>query len=573
MRCSSTLPPALRWISAGARAALRFSFLALTAVAAGSALTALPAQADVSLPGVFGDNMVLQQGVKVPVWGWAEPGEEVTVTFRDKTAKATADKDGKWRVDLDALQPLAEGEPFAVQGKNALKFNNVVVGDVWVCSGQSNMQWSLSASHNGKEEAASAKDDLLRVYMVPNKPSFVPLRDNPGKWQLCSPTSIGGFSGVGYFFGKELRKMLGATTPVGLIGTYVGGTPAQAWTSYEGLKNGPGLEPYVTAYENQLNDLSRAQKNYIRKLPDYVAELKTWSEGAGKNYAETLARWEAEAASAKKEGQPLPPLPGPALPEPARTMLPEAKSNMPGSLYNGMVAPIIPYAIKGAIWYQGESNAGAAPQYAILFPRMITDWRTRWGLGDFPFLFVQLANFRKRSATPTNAEWPLLREAQLRTLSLPNTGMAVIIDVGTGNDIHPPDKMDVGIRLSLPAKKLAYGKDIVYSGPIYDSMKVEDGKIRLSFKHIGGGLTISTSPWQQPAYPKPSTTELKGFAIAGEDKQFQWAEAKIEGDTIVVSSDKVPKPVAVRYGWDDDPEVNLYNKEGLPASPFRTDNW
>jgi sialate O-acetylesterase len=457
-------------------------------------------RAEIALHPLFGDHMVLQQGITAPVWGTAAAGEEVTVSIAGQRKSARAGADGRWQVKLDPMKP---GGPHEMTiGTVTLK--NVMVGEVWVCSGQSNMEWPVRASKNAPEEIAAAAFPQIRLFTVPKKPADTPQWDVAGTWKECSPESVPGFSAVGYFFGRELHKA--RNVPIGLIHTSWGGTAAELWTSRRVLEADPEFKPMIEQYE---------------------ARMKAFAEASEK---------------AKAEGKAPPKKPGPG----------------PAQLYNGMIAPLLPYAIAGALWYQGESNAGRAKQYQKLFPAMIRNWRDDWGQGDFPFLFVQLANYMKRKPEPAESHWAALREAQTLALSLPKTGMAVIIDIGEEKDIHPRNKQDVGRRLALAARHVAYGEDLVYSGPMYDSMKVEGNKARISFKHAGGGLEARGG-------------KLAGFSIAGEDKVFAWAEARIEGDTVVVWSDKVEKPAAVRYGWADNPECTLYNKEGLPAGPFRTD--
>jgi len=484
--------------------------------------------ADVRMPSIFGDNMVLQRGTALPIWGWAEPGEKITVEIAKQSATATADQSGRWMVKL---KPLSAGGPheLIVSGRNRLVFRNVMVGEVWICSGQSNMEWPVAASLNGSQEQAAANYPLIRLFTVKHKVSTTPQQDPEGKWDVCSPQTVGGFSGVGYFFGREIHKRLGV--PVGLIQSAWGGTPAEAWTSKSVLEADPELKPIVERWDQALAQYPTAVERYKQQLAD----------------------WEKSAAQAREKGEPEPKKPNP--PE-------DPKTNpwLPAGLYNGMICPLIPFAIRGVIWYQGESNADRAYQYRRLFPAMIKCWRKAWGK-EFPFLFVQLANFMEAKPEPVDDAWAELREAQLMTLSLPKTGMAVAIDIGEANDIHPKNKQDVGLRLALAAMKVAYGRNLVHSGPIYKSMKVEGNKIRLWFDNVGSGLVAK------------GDGVLKGFAIAGEDRKFVWAEAKIEGNTVVVWSEKVPKPVAVRYGWSCNPVCNLYNAEGLPASPFRTDDW
>lgn len=437
------------------------------------------ARADVTPHSLFADNMVLQQGIKVPVWGTAADGEEVSVTCQGQTAKTTA-KDGKWRVDL---APLKKGGPYemTIKGKNTVELKNVLVGEVWICSGQSNMEWSVNSSADKDKVIGASANPQLRLFTVRKTQADKPEAElqNPIKWAECNPTTVPGFSAVAYHFGKDLQKNL--ETPVGLIHTSWGGTPAEAWTSKTVLDN-----------------------------------LKLTSK-------------------------------------------PPANST---KLYNAMIAPLIPYAIKGAIWYQGESNAGRAHEYRTLFPAMIQNWRDDWKQNDdFPFLLVQLAPYTKILPEPAESNWAELREAQLlSTTKLKNVGMAVITDVGEENDIHPKQKEPVGARLALEARRIAYGQKIVSAGPIYDSMKVDGSKIVLKFKNVGGGLVVKGE-------------KLTGFTIAGEDRKFVNADAQIVDDTVVVSSSKVEKPVAVRFGWANFPVVNLWNKEGLPATPFRTDNF
>jgi len=429
--------------------------------------------------------MVLQQKMPVPIWGWADPGEKVTVTLGDAKATATAGQDGKWMVKLE---PMAAGGPHAmtVAGANTIALKDVLVGEVWVCSGQSNMQMSVRASNDAEKEIAAADYPNIRLFTVARKIAEQPVDDCQGSWVACSPETVPNFSAVGYFFGRKLHKDL--DVPVGLINSSWGGTLAEAWTSHEGLLVDDDFKPI----------LQRAEK-FEPKNP-----------------------------------------------------------NQASNLYDGMLHPLIPFAIRGAIWYQGESNVSRAAQYAKLFPAMIADWRKHWGEGDFPFLYVQLAPYRYGNQDPRNCAE--LWEAQLKTLSVPNTGMAVITDIGNVKNIHPRNKQDVGKRLALWALANTYGKDVVYSGPLYESMKVEGNKIRLQFKHVDGGLVARGG-------------KLTNFTIAGKDGEFVPAEAEIDGESIVVHSSAVDRPVAVRFGWRDDAEPNLFNKAGLPASPFRADNF
>ena len=472
--------------------------------------------ADVKLHGLFSDNMVLQRDAAVPVWGWADDGEKVTVEFRNQKVSTTA-KGGKWMVKLKKLK-AGGPDDLRVAGKNALTLKNVLVGEVWIASGQSNMEWPMRASYEPETEIAKTANPLLRLYTVPKLKADEPRDNVPNSWQECGPSTTSNFSAVAYYFGRDLAKAL--NVPVGIIHTSWGGSPAEVWMSHKVLSSNP-------AYKADILDAYAAQAEKAR---------------------EAIANFEKEQAAAKAEGKAF---------NKRRPNLPWK----PTELYNGMIAPLIPYSIAGAIWYQGESNAGRAHQYRSLFADMIRNWRNDWGQGDFSFLLVQLAPFMAIKDQPADSTWAELREAQaLATTKLPKVGMAVITDVGDEKDIHPKKKEPAGARLALAARKIAYGEDIVYSGPIYKSMKIKEGKAILSFRNTGSGLEARDG-------------ELKGFAIAGADQKFVWAKAEIQGDTIVVSSAEVSEPVAVRYGWADYPVVNLWNKEGLPASPFRTDDF
>lgn len=524
----------------------RFNWL-VCLLSGGLLLIALPTIADVKLPALIGDNMVLQQHAKVPIWGTADPGEPVTVTLRSvpqvaatsgkpvtvtssaQWVNTTANNDGRWMVSLDSLDAGGPFEMTIAGRNNTLTLRNVLVGEVWVCSGQSNMQWPVKASADAEREIAAADYPMIRLFSVKQIVAEGPLPDTEGSWGTCSSQTVGDFSAVGYFFGRESHKTLGV--PVGLIHSSWGGTPAEAWTSRPALESEPEFKPILERWERLL-----AKYSQVKKM-----------------YEDELAQWQPAAERAKAEGKP----------KPAKPMQPPGPDHphRASGLYNGMIAPLIPYAIQGVIWYQGESNADRSYQYRKLFPAMIQDWRGAWKHGDFPFLFVQLANWREIQPEPVESAWAELREAQLMTLTLPKTAMAVAIDIGDAADIHPKNKQEVGRRLALAAQSIAYGKEVVYSGPIYASMTTEGDKLRLLFTQVADGLMAK------------GDEPLKGFAIAGQDHKFVWADARIDGDTVVVWSDQVPHPVAVRYAWADNPVCNLYNKAGLPASPFRTDDW
>ena len=450
----------------------------------------------VTLPPFFNCNMVLQQGIEIPVWGWASKGEKVTVTLDKNTVSTRTDKNGKWRVSLPKMN---YGGPYkmTIKGKNFRTIENVMIGEVWVCSGQSNMEFKVSGTKNAETEIAAANYPNIRLFTVKKRVSKEPM-DNleDGEWWECTPQSVPTFSAVGYFFGRNLYEQL--KVPIGLIHTSWGGTVAETWTSAE----------------------------TIAKDADF---------------SEMLTKLKSVDMAAAKVG-------------------PNA---YPTLLYNGMLNPIIPYGIRGAIWYQGESNASRAQQYKRVFPNMIKDWRTKWNQGNFPFLFVQLANFKKPVTEPSESDWAELREAQTQTLQLENTGMATIIDVGAADNIHPTDKQTVGYRLSLAARKVAYGENLVYTGPTYKEMKIDKNKIFITFDNVGAGLKVNN----KYGY-------INGFTIASKDGDFKWAKAiAVNQNTVMVISEAVQNPEAVRYGWADNPDdLNLYNVEGLPANPFRTDS-
>jgi sialate O-acetylesterase len=640
------------------------------------------AQAEVRVPSIIGDNMVVQQGRKTRVWGTAQAGEGVVVTFAGQMEQTIADGQGRWQVFLGPLKP---GGPFSlmIAGSNILTFKNVLVGDVWICSGQSNMEFPLVNATGGAEAIAKADYPEIHLFTVQKETAASPLDDVKGRWVVTTPDQAGQFSAVGYFFGRELYQRL--KIPLGLIHTSWGGTPAEAWTSHDALASVPDLKPILVRYQKSLETLPQRRGDYERALAgweqknlyqdpgnkgealgyaDPALNAADWNrmnlpqffETAGLNIDGAVwfrkeidlpASWAGkdlelnltaiddfdityfngarvgatgnetpnsymvprrysvpaslvrvgrnviavrvfdragEGGFGRADRMTLSPvgvketeatsLAGPwsykvelAL-EPkkpdygSRPELPgPTNQNSPSVLYNAMIAPLKPYAIRGAIWYQGESNAGRAYQYRMLFPTMIRDWRAMWGQGDFPFYFVQLANWQPAKSEPADSEWAELREAQAMTLRLPQTGMAVIIDIGDANDIHPRNKLDVGKRLAAWALADTYHKKNESSGPLYDSFTVEGDKVRVKFKHLGGG--IKTSDGGPP----------KGFAIAGADQKFVWADARLDGDTVIVWCKEVAHPVAVRYAWADNPQCNLYNQAGLPASPFRTDDW
>lgn len=622
----------------------------------------------VKLPLLISDGMVLQRDADVKIWGWADKGEKVTINFNGKTYNATTGTDGKWSVMLSELKAGDGPYSMDINASNHIILTNIMIGDVWVCSGQSNMELAMDrVKYRYPDVVAHADNPNIRQFVVPHRYDFQgPQEDlKSGRWESANPESVLHFSAVGYFFAKELFEKY--HVPIGLINASLGGSPAQAWLSEDALKVFP--EYLQTAekfkdgnYINQIvekdkavsdawysriqqldNGLEKGQKpwfdvNYdasqwpVMNVPGYWADGNlgnvngvVWfrkevnvpasmTSKPAKIWLGRIVDGDFTYINGKQVGSvsyQYPPriydIPSDLLKAGRNVIVVRVINNsgrggfvldkpyhlsaagqtidlkgqwqyklgttmellpdktfiewQPAGLYNGMIAPLLNYKIKGVIWYQGESNAGRPREYQKLFPALIANWREKWNQGDFPFLYVQLANFMEVKAGPSESGWAELREAQFKTLAVPNTGMAVAIDLGEWNDIHPLNKEDVGKRLALAAQKVAYGdENAVYSGPIYQSMKIEGNKIILTFTNTGSGLTAK------------GDGELKYFAVAGADKKFVWAKAKIEDNKIVVWNDQLANPVAVRYAWADNPEgANLYNKEGLPASSFRTD--
>ncbi len=484
------------------------------------AAIAAPAGAEVKLPALVSDHMVLQQGIPARIWGRAAAGEAVTVEFRGQKLSAAADAGGKWAVFLKPMQPGAPAN-LTVSGQNTIVVRDVLVGEVWVGSGQSNMGWTVARSNNAEQEIAEASFPAIRMFEVERKVADSPADDVVGQWRLCSPETAAGASAAGYYFSRDLHRRL--SIPIGFIHSSWGGTPAQSWTSRGALESEPPLQFILDDWKTALDNYPSARERYDKQLE----------------------AWKPLAAAAKSEGKPAPTAPRP----PAGP----GHQNTPGGLYNAMIAPLTPYAIRGVIWYQGESNA--SPRHALpyrrMFRLMIEEWRKAWKEPDFPFLFVQLANFK------ANDSWPVLRESQADALALRKTGMAVSIDIGESNDIHPRNKQEVGRRLALAARAIVYGEKVTYSGPMYRQLTAENERLRIWFDHVGGGLEARNGG------------SLTGFTIAGKDGNFVPAEARIDGPGVLVWNASVKEPAAVRYAWADDPAANLINKEGLPASPFR----
>ncbi|MGB0582169.1 MAG: sialate O-acetylesterase [Limisphaerales bacterium] len=480
----------------------RFIFRGLGALVALGAFVS-SAKADVKLPSIIGSHMVLQRGVECPIWGWADPNEAVSVAFAGKMIKTSAGKDGKWSVKLPAMKASAKGRTLTVKGKNTLKLQDVVVGEVWLCSGQSNMEWTVDRSNNPKEEIANGKHPRIRHIKIPHRPSMKAESDvaSPG-WQQSSSDTVAKFTAVGYFFGRHLMNEL--DVPIGLIGSNWGGTRIEPWTPPSGFKSVPALK---ASHADKLDTFPQMRE---------VTNRKTKKKSKVINHQSPLA------------------------------------------LYNGMISPLVPFAIKGAIWYQGESNNGEGMLYHEKMKALINGWRDLWSNPEMPFYYVQLAPFTySRTNRPREYELPGIWQAQLATLNVPHTGMAVTTDIGHLKDIHPKNKQDVGKRLALWALAKNYGKKgLVYSGPLYLGHKIKGGKAHVSFTQTGSGLKSLDGQ------------SLTHFEVAGKDKKFVAAKAVIAGEQVVVSSGEVSSPVHVRFGWHETAEPNLGNKEGLPASPF-----
>lgn len=484
--------------------------------------------AEFKLACLFTDHAVLQCDAAVPVWGWADAGTEVTVEFAGQKKTAIADAAGKWLVKLDALKASADARTLLVtegKQKTRIQIQDVLVGEVWLGSGQSNMAMTVSRAKDFEKEKDLADLSQVRMFKEESAAADTESADGKGKWVICMPDAVGNFSATLYFFGREIHKTLGV--PVGLINSSVGGTPIEAWTASGPQRASEPLKPFLSALAQ-----------------DAVTPV---DEAAKQKYERALARWPEAAKKARAENLPVPRKPRDPSAVRAR------KSNI-GGLFNGKIAPLIPYAIRGAIWYQGEANStpAKAPFYQYQLPLLVSDWRARWGY-ELPFAWAQLPNF-----SGEGRDWPVIREAMLKTLALPKTGMGINIDIGEEKNIHPANKQEVGRRLSLWALGTVYGQNVAAtSGPLPAGHQVRGGEIVVRFSHADGGLLAKDGA-------------LKGFSIAGDDQQWKPAQARIEGNTVIVASPDVKKPAAVRYAWDNYPVCNLFNGAGLPASPFRT---
>lgn len=479
--------------------------------------------AQVQLASVFSDHMVLQRDKPIAVWGTAAAGEAVVVTMHGLSAKGAADENGEWLVHLDAH---AAGGPFelTVRATTEVTLRDVLVGEVWICSGQSNMQWPMQRFADTREAMAKAADDQLRILHIPHVANRKPQKSAQATWTHAGPDTLSNFSAVGYGFGRHLRETVGVA--IGLVHSSWGGTRAEAWTRESTLQQHAVLQPILKRWQQTYARYPKAKAKYDRALAD----------------------WKSKAATARAAGEKPPRRPGAPLDPDHR--------HAPGRLHYGMIEPLVPMTFRGVIWYQGDANAGRAYQYRTLFPALIRDWRDTFGQGQFPFLFVQLAAFEDKRGHPH--AWAELREAQTMTLAVPNTGMACTIDIGQKNNIHPPHKLEVGRRLALLARAGTYGHDVVSSGPMLSHYSLEGARIRLHFDHVGSGLVQKGEA-------------LHGFEIAAADGKFDAAEASLDGNTVVVRG-SMAVPRHVRYAWRHWPQVSLFNGEGLPAPPFRTDS-
>ena len=501
--------------------------------------------ADVNPSSLFCDHMVLQRDVAIPVWGMATEGEQISVTLNNASQRTVADGSGKWMVRLNKQKA---GGPYQleIKGKNVVALKDVYVGEVWLCSGQSNMDMTVAKENrywcgvqNEAQEVESANYPQIRVFDVDFTPNNTVQTNAVGQWEICSPKTVGHFSAAAYFFAREIYQKL--HVPIGLITSAYGASTAETWISKSALESHPSLKPLLDAYN--------------QKWEKFVAD----SAGIMQKYKDQLAKYNGDLAAAQAASGDV----NAKKPKVPRNPDPELDQHNPIVCYNGMIAPLVPYAIRGAIWYQGESNGPSATQYREIMETLIADWRTRWGQGNFPFLYVQLANYGKPMTEPVkNDPLMIVREAQVQNLSVPNTAMVCAIENAGDQpeNIHPKNKQAIGYRVGLAARAKVYGEKVEYSGPMYKKYKVEGKNIRLYFDHVGTGLVAKDG-------------KLTGFAICGEDKKWVWADAKIDGKTVLVSNSEITKPIAVRYCWGTNPPASLSNKEGLWTPNFRTDNF
>ena len=495
---------------------------------------ACTAHAELKLPSIISDHMVLQADKLILLWGWAVPESTVTVSFKGITASTQSDAQGKWSLELAPMQADSTPTTMTIStDHDSEEISDVLVGEVWLCGGQSNMEMKLQNVQDGLEDCKKADYPDIRIFEANRRPNIKPQEDVKGRWQVVSPSTIREFSAVAYYFGRDLHTYLGV--PVGLISSNRGGTPAQAWMPLGALQSNPDFEPYLEELEEDYAMFPDLDSNWDEHYDAMIATHKAWKDAEN--------QWQRLSAEAKA-----------ATPRPKWSPILRLRK-APTIYYNSNIIPLAPFAIRGVIWYQGEANGNSlqdAKLYRALFPAMIASWRQLWG-EELPFYFVQLPGFAGKPGL-----WMTLRESQLETWrKTPGTGMAVTIDVGNPQNIHPKNKLPVGLRLARIARAQVYGEDIAYSGPLFQKMTLEDDKVRLYFDYTGEGLVAADG-------------ELAGFEIAGSDGIYHSAEAEISGDTVLVWSAEIPNPVSVRYAWSDVPVASLWNKSGLPASPFRT---
>ena len=533
------------------------------------------AMAELHVPAQISDHMILQREMAVPIWGTGTAGESVTAEFAGQSKTTRVGADGKWMLKLDSLPASAEARELVIKSRDeTLKIRDVLVGDVWLASGQSNMGSPLS-SGSAALALPTANDPLLRFFNVTKTVAAEPLAEPRGKWEPATPDAAKNFSAVAYFFAREIRRS--QNVPVGVFNAAWGGTPIQTWMSLESIRREPPITKTLADWDKALAQ-HQAVKDQPQLMADYLADMKDWETNVMPAFKAAQKAHNEEMDAARAAGQPAKPGPQPSRPEPVTPdpiAMPSSskRPSTPTISYNGMIAPLIPYAIRGAIWYQGEADGSHGPEYRVWFPRLIEGWRAAWGQGDFPFLYVQIPGNGKDPDPVAKSGMPFTREAQSLGLKLPNTGMAVTIDIGDPKEVHPDNKCYVGGRLGLVGRKVAYGEKVVASGPVYEGFTVEGNTVKLRFSETGSGLAIGQAPWVAAGTQPIPPDKLVGFFVAGEDKKWVEAEARIEGDTVLVSSAQVPQPAAVRYAWANSPRANLSNKEGLPAGPFRTDDW
>ncbi len=505
------------------------------------------------------------------VWGQALPGEQVTVEFAGQRKGVAAGPDGKWLVRLDSLEASAEGRELLVfSAESRIRVRDVLVGEVWLASGQSNMASPVSSLRDAEKQLSQAADGQLRFFTAVKRTSVEPLGETQGKWEISGPESAKGFSAAAYFFARDLRRSLNC--PVAVLHASWGGTPIETWISLDGFRLEPALPKPLRQWELALEHYRKVLAE-PKLAADYLSELQRWKKEVEPAFSAAMKVYNAAIAEGRPAGEkPKPAWPEPTNPDPMGIPSPSRRPQTPSVSFNGMIAPLVPFTLRGILWYQGEANGAAGLEYRALLPRLIQDWRRLWH-SEFPFLYVQLPANGKDPLPVAESGWPWLREAQFMTLKVAGTAMAITIDVGDPNNVHPADKLDVGHRLALLARRAVYGEKLVASGPLFREARVEGSGIRIQFGETGSGLTPGQAPWRAPGVETLPTDRLVGFFICGEDRKWVAAETAIEGETVLVSSPSIQKPVAVRYGWANSPRCNLYNKEGLPASPFRTDDW